>query len=165
MHCYNVLFFCTRNSARSIMAESLLNQYGRGRFRAFSAGLRPKGAVHPLAVATLERHHLPVEGLRSKTWSELAPSAGDLLHFVITVCARAAEDQSPPWPGQPLKAHWTVQDPGSDRHSGSLAERIDAFDHVFCLLEKRIKLFAKLRVEDVDPAILQRDIDSIGLPS
>jgi arsenate reductase len=159
---HRVLFFCNRNSARSIMAESLLHEWGKGKFRAFSAGLDPKGSVHPLALATLERHQLPTEGLRSKRWCEVAPCVGPSLDFVVTVCACAGRLQSPPWPGEPLKAHWLVDDPGSD--ADAQIERSDAFDKVFHELEKRIKLFTQLPICKVDRDTLQRDLDSIGLP-
>jgi arsenate reductase len=110
---FNVLFLCTGNSARSIIAESLLNHWGKGRFRAFSAGSRPKGDVHPLTLATLRRYHLPVDGLRSKSWDEFAVSNAPMLHFVFAVCDNAAKEVCPVWPGQPMTAHWAVEDPAA----------------------------------------------------
>ena len=113
MTTYNVLFLCTGNSARSIMAEALLNYWGKGRFNAFSAGSHPQGHVHELALETLERNRLAVTGLRSKSWSDFAASGAPRLNFVFTVCDRAAEESCPVWPGQPMTAHWGIQDPAA----------------------------------------------------
>ncbi len=159
---YNVLFFCIRNSARSIMAESLLNRWGEGRFRGFSAGIQPKGHIHPLALATLERHQLPTDGLFSKTWAEVAEVKAARLHFVFTVCEGAAQQQAPIWPGQPMTAHWSMDDPSLA--TGSLEERVHAFEKAFHTLDARIKLFTTLGVER-DRADVQRDLDAIGLPA
>lgn len=161
---YNVLFFCMRNSARSIMAEGLLNQWGQGRFRAYSAGLYPNGHIHPLALATLGRHDLPTDGLRSKSWDEFVKETpSPVLHFVFTLCEEVARQQAPQWPGEPMTAQWSIGDPGSV--AGSLEMRVRAFDAAFRALEARIKLFTQLRIEEVDRATLQRDLEAIGLPS
>ena len=112
-HRYNVLFLCTGNSARSIMAEALLNHWGRGRFQAYSAGSHPKADVHPLALHVLERNHVPTQDARSKSWNEFATPDAPPLHFVFTVCDRAAQEVCPLWPGQPMTAHWGVEDPAA----------------------------------------------------
>jgi len=157
---FNVLFLCTGNSARSIIAESLLNHWGKGRFRAFSAGSRPKGDVHPLTLATLRRYHLPVDGLRSKSWDEFAVSNAPMLHFVFTVCDNAAKEVCPVWPGQPMTAHWAVEDPAAVVGSDDVRDR--AFVKAFRELDARIKLFASLRLELLDRLSLQRELDRIG---
>ena len=158
---FNVLFLCTGNSARSIIAESLLNHWGKGRFRAFSAGSRPKGDVHPLTLATLRRYHLPVDGLRSKSWDEFAVSTNaPMLHFVFTVCDNAAKEVCPVWPGQPMTTHWAVEDPAAVVGSDDVRER--AFVKAFRELDARIKLFASLRLELLDRLSLQRELDRIG---
>lgn len=157
---FNVLFLCTGNSARSIIAESLLNHWGKGRFRAFSAGSRPKGDVHPLTLATLRRYHLPVDGLRSKSWDEFAVANAPMLHFVFTVCDNAAKEVCPVWPGQPMTAHWAVEDPAAVVGSDDVRER--AFVKAFRELDARIKLFASLRLELLDRLSLQRELDRIG---
>jgi len=158
---FNVLFLCTGNSARSTIAESLLNHWGKGRFRACSAGSRPKGDVHPLTLATLRRYHLPVDGLRSKSWDEFAVSTNaPMLHFVFTVCDNAAKEVCPVWPGQPMTAHWAVEDPAAVVGSDDVRER--AFGKAFRELDARIKLFASLRLELLDRLSLQRELDRIG---
>ena len=157
---YNVLFLCTGNSARSIMAESLLNYWGRGRFRTFSAGSQPKGEVHPLAIETLQKSRLPIEGLRSKSWDEFATPESPALDFVFTVCDRAAEDVCPVWPGQPMTAHWGIHDPASV--SGTTEEQERAFYKAFRELDARIKIFSALRLELLDRLSLQRELDAIG---
>ena len=136
---YNVLFLCTGNSARSILAEAILNDRGRGRFRAFSAGSHPKGAVHPQALALLERLGLPTEGLRSKAWDEFARPDAPPLDFVFTVCDNAAGEVCPIWPGQPVTAHWGQPDPAAVE--GSALEKANAFREAFRTLEERIDLF------------------------
>jgi arsenate reductase len=157
---YNVLFLCTGNSARSIMAEALLNYWGQGRFRAYSAGSFPKGEVHPLAVETLRRHRLPTEFARSKSWNEFASPDAPPLHFVFTVCDRAAAEVCPVWPGQPMTAHWGIEDPAAV--VGSDEEKARAFTRAFYELDARIKIFTSLRLEMLDRMALQRQLDSIG---
>jgi arsenate reductase (thioredoxin) len=137
---WNVLFLCTGNSARSIMAESLLNSRGAGRFRAFSAGSHPKGQVHPLALETLTRHHLPTEHLRSKSWNEFAGADVPPLHFIVTVCDRAAQEICPVWPGHPTTAHWSISDPAAVE--GTEDDKRRAFEAVFRELENRIGVFS-----------------------
>ncbi len=157
---YNVLFLCTGNSARSIMGEALLNYWGHGRFRAFSAGSQPKGKVHPLTLETLERSHLPTEGLRSKSWDEFAGSDAPKLDFVFTVCGNAARETCPYWPGQPMTAHWGVDDPAA--HEGSKEERERAFQRALRELDARIKLFTSLPLESLGKMALQERLDAIG---
>ena len=159
---FNVLFLCTGNSARSIMAESLLNHWGKGRFHAYSAGSHPKGHVHPLTLATLRRHHLSSAGLRSKNWDEFAAPDGPALHFVFTVCDKAANEVCPVWPGQPMTAHWGIEDPAAV--DGPIDFRQRAFDKAFRELDARIKLFTSLRVDVLDRVALQRELDRIGRP-
>jgi arsenate reductase len=157
---YSVLFLCTGNSARSIMAETLLQYWGRGEFRAYSAGSRPQGSVHPLAIETLEQNHLPVEGLRSKSWQEFAGKDAPRLDFVFTVCDRAAQEACPVWPGQPMTAHWGIADPAAV--TGSEEEKRRAFTRAFRELDARIKIFTSLRFEALDQLSLQRQLDAIG---
>jgi protein-tyrosine-phosphatase len=160
---YNVLFLCTGNSARSLMAEALLNHWGRGRFRAFSAGSRPKGEVHPLAIQTLERSGLPTEGLRSKSWDEFSTSDAPRLDFVITVCGNAAKEECPHWSDQPITAHWGVDDPAAAE--GSDEERERAFIRAFRELDARIKLFTSLPLESLGRMSLEERVREIGRPS
>ena len=160
MAAYNVLFLCTGNSARSIMAEALLRHSGQGRFRAFSAGSQPKGEVHPLALETLERSHLPTAGLRSKSWNEFSGPDAPKLDFVFTVCGNAAREQCPYWPGQPMTAHWGVDDPAAAE--GSEQERLRAFTRAFRELDARIKLFTSLPLESLDGMALQERLREIG---
>lgn len=136
---YNVLFLCTGNSARSILAESLLNHFGAGRFRAFSAGSSPKGQVHPLALKLLRRRGLPTAGLRSKSWDEFAAPGAPLLDFIVTVCDNAAGEVCPIWPGQPATAHWGIDDPAAAQ--GTQVEKALAFRTALRELETRIKRF------------------------
>lgn len=157
---YNVLFLCTGNSARSIMAEALLNHWGRGRFRAFSAGSHPKGAVHPLAIDTLRRFRIATEGVRSKSWDEFARHGAHALNFVFTVCDHAAKEVCPVWPGQPMTAHWGIADPAAIEGSDEVKER--AFRQAFRELDARIKIFTSLRLELLDRMALQRQLDAIG---
>jgi len=157
---YNVLFLCTGNSARSVMAEALLNYWGETRFAGFSAGSQPRGEVHPLALETLQKNHLPVSGLRSKSWEEFAAPGAPPLHFVFTVCDRAAQELCPIWPGQPMTAHWGIQDPAGE--DGSEDEQRRAFNRAFRELDARIKLFTSLRTEALDTLSLQRQLDAIG---
>jgi protein-tyrosine-phosphatase len=157
---YNVLFLCTGNSARSIIAEVLLKHWGGRRFRAFSAGSHPKGELHPLALAVLERMRLPTEGLRSKSWDEFATPDSPPLDFVFTVCDNAANEICPIWPGQPMTAHWGIADPAMAE--GSLQDQQRAFHVAFNELDARIKIFASLRIEKLDRLSLQRELDEIG---
>jgi arsenate reductase (thioredoxin) len=155
---YNVLFLCTGNSARSIFAEAILNRLGRGTFRAFSAGSRPKGEVHPLALDLLRRLNFSTEGVRSKGWEEFSgPSAPD---FVFTVCDRAAAEECPVWPGQPMTAQWGVADP-SEAHGDDL-ERVQAFRTAFKELESRIAIFVNLPFASLDHLKLQQRLHEIG---
>jgi arsenate reductase (thioredoxin) len=157
---YTVLFLCTGNSARSIMAEALLNFWGRGRFYAISAGSHPKGEVHPLAIETLRKNRLPVEHLRSKSWDEFARPDARSLDFVFTVCDRAAEEICPTWPGQPMTAHWGIVDPAAVE--GTQEERERAFNRAFRELDARLKIFTSLRLDMLDKLALQRQLDAIG---
>jgi arsenate reductase len=157
---YHVLFICTRNSARSIMAEGMLNHLGRGRFRAWSAGSYPAGAVHPLALATLADMNLPTEGYRSKDWNEFATPEAPHMDFVLTVCDKAAGEACPTWPGQPMSAHWGVADPAEA--TGDEAERAKAFRDAASVLRRRIELMLSLPLDALDTLSLQREIQSIG---
>ena len=157
---YNVLFLCTGNSARSILAEQLLNHWGHGVFRAYSAGSHPKGAVHPIALALLENMNLPTAGLRSKSWDELAWPNAPRLDFVFTVCDNAAAEVCPVWPGQPLTAHWGVADPAAVE--GSETQIWLAFRQAFRELENRIKIFTSLPIRSLDRLKLQERLDAIG---
>jgi arsenate reductase len=157
---YKVLFLCTGNSSRSIFAESLLNQWGAGRFRAFSAGSFPKGGVNPMALDLLKRLSFPTEGLRSKSWDEFSAYDAPPMDFVITVCDQAAEEVCPVWPGRPIAAHWSVADPAAVE--GSEVEKIAAFRSAFQALENRVKLFVSLPIDALDNLKLKRRIDAIG---
>jgi arsenate reductase len=157
---YNVLFLCTGNSARSIMAEALLNYWGQRRFRAFSAGSRPKGGVHPLTLEVLRRSRVPFADARSKSWDEFARPGAPPLDFVFTVCANAAKEACPHWPGQPMSAHWGVDDPAVIE--GTKEEQLRAFERAFHDLGARIKLFVSLPVESLDRLSLQNKINEIG---
>jgi protein-tyrosine-phosphatase len=160
MGSYNVLFLCTGNSARSIMAEVLLNRLGKGRFQAFSAGSHPTGRVHPMALATLEQNHLPTHQARSKSWDEYATTDAPLMHFVFTVCDNAAEEVCPIWPGQPMTAHWGIADPAAV--GGTAQDKERAFQLAFRELSARIGIFTSLRLEALDQLALQRQLDAIG---
>jgi len=157
---YNVLFLCTGNSARSIMAEAILNFKGRPNFTAYSAGSHATGAVRPEALQQLEKARVPTHGLRSKSWEEFSRSGSPKLDFVFTVCDNAAKEVCPVWPGQPLTAHWGVPDPAAVR--GSQAEVEKAFRDAFFMLDRRISLFLCLPFKALDNLALQREIDSIG---
>lgn len=156
----HVLFICTHNSARSILAEALLNRLGAGRFKAYSAGSQPRGAVQPLALATLERMYTPVEGLRSKDWSEYASAEAPRMDFVITVCDRAAGETCPVWPGQPMTAHWGVADPSQVQGSPQTMER--AYWDTALLLRRRIELMLSLPMDALDRMALEREVRTIG---
>jgi protein-tyrosine-phosphatase len=157
---YNVLILCTGNSARSIIAEALINQRGRGQFRGFSAGSHPKGAVHPIALELLQRMNLSTEGLRSKSWDEFAVPGAAPLDFVFTVCDNAAGEVCPYWPGQPMTAHWGVPDPAAVE--GSDKEKWLAFREAFRALDNRIKIFSSLPIATLDRIKLQESLDAIG---
>ncbi len=157
---YNVLFLCTGNSARSILAEVLLEHRGKGRFRAYSAGSFPKGAVHPMALDLLDRLRLPTMGLRSKSWDEFARPDAPVMDFVFTVCDQAAGEICPVWPGHPVTAHWGVPDPAAA--GGSDTERQRAFRDALYTLENRIKLFVALPIDKLERLALKRRVDDIG---
>lgn len=157
---FNVLFLCTGNSARSIIAESLVNHWGKGRFRGYSAGSHPKGQVHPFAMALLEKYGMPVASLRSKSWDEFARPGAPRLDFVFTVCDNAAHEVCPIWPGQPMTAHWGVADPAAVEGTDEV-KRV-AFEKAFRELDARIKIFTSLRVELLDRLVLKRELDAIG---
>jgi arsenate reductase len=157
---YNVLFLCTGNSARSIMAETILKHRGRGRFTAYSAGSHPGGKVNPHALRQLELSHLPTEGLRSKSWDEFANPDAPKMDFVFTVCDNAAKEVCPIWPGQPLTAHWGVPDPAAV--DGSMAHVERAFREAFVALDRRIGLFLSLPLMSLDALALKKEIDRIG---
>jgi protein-tyrosine-phosphatase len=157
---YNVLFLCTGNSARSIMAEALLEHWGRGRFKGYSASSFPKSAVHPLALDLLENADLDTRGLRSKSWDEFAKPGAPEMDFVFTVCDRAAGEVCPIWPGNPLTAHWGVPDPADVE--GTQAEKRRAFREAYLVLENRIKLFTSLRLDALDRLAVKRNVDEIG---
>jgi arsenate reductase len=157
---WNVLFLCTGNSARSIMAEAILNQKGRGRFTAYSAGSHPAGRVHPGALTQLEIAHLPTAGLRSKSWDEFEWPEAPQLDFIFTVCDNAAKEVCPVWPGQPMTAHWGIPDPAAVR--GTEEERAKAFREAFFLLDRRISLFLSLPMSSLDHLSLKKELDRIG---
>ena len=157
---YNVLFLCTGNSARSILAEALINRWGQGKLKGFSAGSHPKAEVNPLALELLQSRGLPIEGLRSKSWNEFAQSGAPKLDFVFTVCDNAAGEACPYWPGQPMTAHWGVEDPAAVE--GSDAQKRRAFLQAYSALESRIKNFASLPIRTLDRIRLQQHIDAIG---
>ena len=156
---FNVLFLCTGNSARSVLAEAYLNHRSRGRFRAYSAGSHPTGKINPGAIELLERLQIPTEGLRSKAWDEFAKPDAPHLDFVITVCDNAAGEVCPVWPGQPMTAHWGVADPA---HVEGTLERANAFREALRLLSRRIDLFTNLPVDSLDLMALRRGVRDIG---
>jgi len=155
---YNVLFLCTGNSARSILAEAILNKDGAGRFRAFSAGSQPKGQVHPAALRLLDELGFPTEGYRSKNWDEFAVPGAPPLDFVFTVCDNAAGEICPIWPGQPMTAHWGIEDPAAIE--GDRQPR--AFRDAYHALQRRIGLFLSLPIESIDELSLQTRLREIG---
>ena len=157
---YQVLFLCTGNSARSILAESLLNQAGKGRFRAFSAGSYPQGQVHPLALELLQQQGLPTAGLRSKSWDEYAAPGAPPIDVILTVCDNAAGEVCPVWPGKPTSAHWGIPDPAAA--AGSEDERRQAFRTALKALDARIKCFVALPLESLDPKTLKAALQEIG---
>ena len=157
---YNVLFLCTGNSARSIMAEAILNHKGKPNFTAYSAGSHPSGTVRPEALKQIQLAHLPVEGLRSKSWEEFAKPGAPELHFVFTVCDNAAKEACPIWPGQPMTAHWGIADPAAA--TGTPDEIGRAFREAFVSLDRRIRLFLALPLSTLDKLALKKEIDRIG---
>jgi arsenate reductase len=157
---HNVLFLCTGNSARSIMAEAIMNRKGQPYFSAYSAGSHPTGAVRPEALQQLAAAHLPSSGLRSKSWNEFANPDAPKLDFVFTVCDNAANEVCPVWPGQPMTAHWGIPDPAAVEGSSQQIER--AFRDAFFLLDRRIGLFLSLPLSTLDRLALKKEIESIG---
>jgi arsenate reductase len=157
---YNVLFLCTGNSARSIMAEVIMNYKGRAHFTAYSAGSHPSGAVRPEAFRELESAHLATNGLRSKSWDEFAKPDAPKLDFVFTVCDNAAKEVCPVWPGQPLTAHWEVPDPAAVHGTAKDIER--AYREAFVTLDRRIGLFLSLPLASIDRLAIKKEIDKIG---
>ena len=157
---YNVLFLCTGNSARSIMAEAILNRKGKPAFTAYSAGSHPSGSVRPEALRQLETAHIPAQGLRSKSWEEFSAPGAPQLDFVITVCDNAAKEVCPVWPGQPISAHWGVPDPAAVTGSATDLER--AFRDAFFMLERRISLLLSLPIASLDRLALKKQLNDIG---
>ena len=157
---FNVLFLCTGNSARSILAESILNQIGSGRFKAFSAGSHPSGSVNPQVLELLKKNGLPSTDLRSKSWDEFASPEAPALDFVFTVCDNAAGEVCPIWPGQPMTAHWGIEDPALIE--GNDAAKRDAVSTAFRLLNRRISLFVNLPMSKLDAMSLKHELDVIG---
>lgn len=157
---YNVLFLCTGNSARSILAEAALKRWGKGRFGSFSAGSLPKGEVNPFTFELLRQLQLPIDGLRSKSWDEFAQPGAANLDFVFTVCDNAAGEVCPIWPGQPMTAHWGVEDPAAVE--GDEQRKRDAFKKAFRELEARIKIFVNLPIATIERTRLKQRIDEIG---
>jgi arsenate reductase (thioredoxin) len=157
---YNALFLCTGNSARSILAEALIEHWGRGRFNGYSAGSSPRGVVHPLALKELESHQLPTHGLRSKSWDEFARPGAPVMDFIFTVCDQAAGEVCPAWPGNPMTAHWGMPDPAAV--TGTEAEQRKAFRDAYLALESRIKLFVALPFDKLDRMAIERNLDDIG---
>jgi arsenate reductase len=156
----NVLFLCTGNSARSIMAEGLMNALGRGGFHAYSAGSMPKGEVHPYSLKTLDSLRIPTDGFRSKSWEEFAKPGAPVLDFVFTVCDNAAGEVCPIWPGQPMSAHWGVEDPAAATGTEEQIER--KFRDVAMVLKRRIELFLSLPIASLDKLSLQNELKAIG---
>ena len=156
----NVLIVCTGNSARSILAESLINHWGRGRFRGYSAGSQPRGTVHPVALELLRQMKMPTEGLRSKSWDEFARPGAPEFDFIFTVCDNAANETCPAYPGQAMRAHWGVADPALE--TGSQTDQWLAFREAFRELESRVRIFTSLPLESLDRASLQQRLDDIG---
>ena len=157
---YNVLFLCTGNSARSILAESIMNNWGKGQFRGFSAGSHPKGQVNPLALDVLKGLDFPTEDLRSKSWDEFAGPNGVHFDFVITVCDNAAGEACPVWPGVPVTAHWGIPDPAAVE--GTEIEKKTAFRQAFKAMDRRIKLFLSLPIASIDQLRIKDQMDAIG---
>lgn len=159
---FNVLFLCTGNSARSVLAEACINNLAisQGRFVGYSAGSHPRGSVHPMALELLKLGNMPTEGLRSKSWDEFAQNDAPVMDFVITVCDRAAGEQCPHWPGQPMTAHWGIPDPAAV--DGSEAEQRRAFIDAYAVLRRRIELLASLPIDKLDRLALSKRVEEIG---
>jgi arsenate reductase len=157
---YNVLFVCTGNSARSIIAEGLLNEMGGGRFRAWSAGSHPKGTVHPMALAVLAEHRIPTDGFRSKSWEEFAQPEAPQMDFVFTVCDQAAGEVCPVWPGQPMTAHWGMPDPAAVQGDADTQSR--AFLDTFVTMQRRLRLMLSLPLASLDALAIKKEIKDIG---
>ncbi|MGF1475876.1 MAG: arsenate reductase ArsC [Geminicoccaceae bacterium] len=157
---YNVLFVCTGNSARSIMAECALNRWGVGRFKGYSAGSMPKGEIHPTTIELLKKLNYDTDGLRSKSWEEFAGDGAPKLDFVFTVCDNAAGEICPVWPGQPMTAHWGVEDPAA--FDGPEDKKLAYFNRIYGYLESRIKIFTSLPMAGLDKLTLQKRLDKIG---
>jgi arsenate reductase len=158
---YNVLFLCTGNSARSILAEAIIERYGKGRFKGYSAGSFPKGAVNPLALKLLDQHGMPTAHLRSKSWEQFAAPGAPVMDFVFTVCDQAAGEPCPVWPGHPVTAHWGIPDPAA-AVEGSEAERALAFGDAYRTLERRIKIFVSLPLASLDHMTTVHKLQEIG---
>lgn len=157
---YNVLFICTGNSARSLMAEAVMNQLGGHRFRGFSAGSQPAGQPHPMAIDLLRRYHYHTDNLRSKSWDEFAVPGAPGMDFVLTVCDKAAGEVCPVWPGQPISAHWGVDDPVAV--TGPEDKRRQAFQDALLVLSRRVALFLALPLDKLDRLALQKELAGIG---
>lgn len=157
---YNVLFICTGNSARSILAEGLMNEFGQGRFRAFSAGSHPAGTVNPCALETLKSLHIPTDGFRSKSWDEFATSDSPQMDFILTVCDKAAGEVCPVWPGQPITAHWGVADPAA--FEGTDGAKRQQFRDTAFTLKRRIELMLSLPLNRLDALAIHHEIKDIG---
>jgi len=157
---FNVLFLCTGNSARSVFAECLINRFGRGNFRGFSAGSHPKGEVNPYTIMELKRNNYVTEELRSKDWEEFAQKDAPVMDFVFTVCDKAAAEVCPVWPGQPMTAHWGISDPATVE--GTDLEKKAAFSRAFSELQNRVSIFVNLPIESLDKLKLQEKLDEIG---
>jgi arsenate reductase (thioredoxin) len=160
MEPFNVLFLCTGNSARSIMAEAILNAAGKDKFRAFSAGSHPAGNVNPLALELIEENRLPIEGLRSKDWNEFSQPGAPFMHFVFTVCDQAGAEPCPIWPGKPMTAHWGIRDPATV--TGTDETKRKAFLTAYAELHRRISLLVNLSIDKLNDLALKEKLDEIG---
>ena len=160
MQTYNVLFLCTGNSARSILAEVILNHFGKGRFQAWSAGSHPNGQVNPFALRYLQQQGLPTEGLRSKSWDEFAAADAPQFDFIITVCDNAAGEVCPVWPGKPTSGHWGIEDPAAVQ--GSDEEKLKAFAQAFTLMQRRVSLLISLPDEKLKAQAIKHELNQIG---
>jgi protein-tyrosine-phosphatase len=156
----NVLFLCTGNSARSILAEALLQRRGSGRFQAYSAGSQPKGRVHPLALELLQSKNYKTDLFRSKSWDEFAKDNAPKMDFVFTVCDRAGNEACPIWPGQPMSAHWGIEDP--DKPELSIDEQRRLFEKAYSEMDHRLEIFTSLPIDKLDKLTLQQQLDEIG---